>query len=186
MAAYAILIATLVGLLAWFEYYPASSMITTIGLPGPGANVERRCGNMYRQVGHDTRIPTRELVCRGRDSWGYLREEQEVRLDALTRRISNARRFWAVSDSASWEKTRDSIASAMNHLGGRRIACWKNPNDSLLRIRETQYWKFPTYSVRFVAYRTDDDHKRSPWLLQLDGYPQLPYECVSDPWRHNR
>lgn len=174
-------------MLAWFEYYPASPMITTIGLPGPRANAERECGNMYRQVGHDARIPTRELICRGpREFSGYLLEEQDVTLDALTRRISNARRWWGVPDSGSWEKARDSIASTMQRLGGRRFSCWKNPNDSLLHIRETQYWKFPSYSVRFISYRTDDDHKRTPWLFQLDGYPKLPLECVSDPWRHNR
>jgi hypothetical protein len=187
MAAYAILIGALVGVLAWFEYYPASPMITTIGLPGPRANAERECGNMYRQVGHDARIPTRELICRGpREASGYLLEEQDVTLDALTRRISNARRWWGVPDSGSWEKARDSITSTMQRLGGRRFSCWKNPNDSLIHIRETQYWKFPSYSVRFISYRTDDDHKRTPWLFQLDGYPKLPLECVSDPWRHSR
>ncbi len=187
MALYAIILGALVGVLAWSEHYPASPMITTLGLPGPRADVERDCGNMYRLVGHGARIPTRELVCRGpRELSGYLLEEQDVTLDALTRRIGHAQRRWGVPDSGSWQKTRDSIASSMEHRGGKQFACWKNPNDSLLHIRETRYWKFPTYFVRFISYRTDDDHKRSPWLFQLDGYSTLPLACVIDPWRYNR
>jgi hypothetical protein len=170
----------------WIEASAASPMITTIGLPGPRANAKRECGNMYRQVVYGARIPTRELVCRGPDLWGYLREDQHVTLDALTRRINNAHRYWAVPDSSSWQRTRDSVALTMQRLGGRRISCWTSPNPSLLHIRDTQFWKFPSYSVRFISYRTDDDHKRSPWLLQLDGYPTLPFECVMDPWRYNR
>jgi len=185
MAAYAILLCALLGVLAWSEYYPASPMITTIGLPGRRANVGRECGNMYRQVGH-ARISMRELVCRRPKLMGYLIERQQVTLDALTRRISNVQRYWAVPDSASWQKTRDSVALTMQHLGGRRISCWEMPNPSVLHIRETQFWKFPSYSVRFISYRTEDDPKSSPWRLQLDGYPKFPSECLFDPWRYNR
>jgi hypothetical protein len=101
MAAYAALLFALVGALAWLEYYPASPMLSTIGLPGPRANAQRECGNMYRQVAYNARVATREIVCRGPDSWGYLREYQHVKLDAYTRRITNAQRFWSRPDSSS-------------------------------------------------------------------------------------
>jgi hypothetical protein len=186
MATYAILVGVLVALSAWLEHYPASPMVTTIGLPGPEANIQRNCGNMYRQVARNTRIPTREIVCRGPDSWGYLREDQHVTLDALTRRITHAHRYWSVPDSASWQKTRDSVATTMQRLGGGPISCWTSPNPSLTNIRDTEYWKFDSYFVRFTSYRRPDDPQRSPWELQLDGYPKPPPECQFDPWRHNR
>jgi hypothetical protein len=109
-----------------------------------------------------------------------------VTLDGLTRRITNARRWWGVPDFGSWQKTHDSITSSMEGLGGRRFSCWKNPYGTLLHIRETQYWKFPSYSVRFISYRMEDDWRRSPWQFQLDGYPKLPPECGIDPWRRSK
>jgi hypothetical protein len=184
----AILVCVLVGAFAWFAYYPSSPMITTLGLPGPKADLERECGARYRKIGPVRWVPTRELVCRG--PWeigGYLREEQDVTLDGLTRRIGHARRFWSLPDSVSWQRARDSVVSTMPRLGGGRISCWKSPyNDSITHIRDTEYWKFPSYSVRLIAYRAEDGHNRSPWLLQLDGYRSLPSECVFDPWRYNR
>ena len=185
---YATLVGALAGVLAWFEYYPVSPMITTIGLPGPRANADRECGTVYRQVIHGTRIPTRELVCRGpRKVRADLVEDQDVTLDALTRAIGHVRRFWGMPDSASWQNTRDSVTSVMTKLGGRPISCRWPPASSLPNVRDVQFWRFESYSIRFISYRTvDKADPRSPWLLQLDGYPSLPSECVMDPWRSSR
>ena len=183
---YAGIVGALVCALAWFEYYPASPMITAIGLPGPRANEGRDCGNMYRDVLHRVRVPMRELVCRSGHTLNS-HDQQDVTLDALTRRISHAERFWALPDSASWQKARDSIPMAMQRLGGRPLTCWKNPNAlAITHIRSTDYWKFRSYVVRVIAYRQPDDRLGTPWLLQLDAYPEKPYECVYDPWRYMR
>lgn len=182
---YASVVGLLVCALAWFEYYPSSTMITAIGLPGPRANESRDCGNMWRGVVLGMRIPTRELLCWSGHTWGS-HDQQDVTLDGLTRRIVHAKRFWALPDSASWQSARDSIPVAMQHLGGRALSCWRNPNESFVHIRSTQYWKFPSYTVRVIAYREGDDRLGTPWLLQLDGYPESPSECVRDPWGYLR
>ncbi len=182
-----VLVFVLVGAFAWFQYYPASPMITTIGLPGPRADLERRCGPMYRKMGLVRWVPTRELVCSGR--WRlsrFLREEQDVTLDTFTRRIGHARRFWSQPDSNSWQRSRDSVAATMQRLGGQTISCSTAPGGLIPNVRDTDYWKFSSYFVRLIAYRVVDDQNRSPWLLQLDGYRELPTECVIDPWRYSR
>jgi hypothetical protein len=183
----AILACSLIGGFAWFNYYPASPMITTIGLPGPRADLDRRCGPNYRHIGLVRWVPTRDLVCRG--PWqidSSFREEQDVTLDTFTRRIGHARRFWSVADSSGWQESRDSVVTTMQRAGGRAMSCWKSPASSNPNIRDTQYWQFPSYSVRLVAYRAVDDRNNTPWLLQLDGYRDLPTECVIDPWRYSR
>jgi hypothetical protein len=175
-----------IGVIAWSEYYPSSPMVTTLGLPGPRADVGRGCGLWYRQAWFG-RFPLRKAVCQrprmlGQDFW----QREEVAFDALSRRIEHAQRMWSVADSLSWERARDSVGSAMSHLGGREFACWKTPYVFVTPVRDSRYWKFPTYSVRLTSYRFEDNSARSPWLLQLDGYPKLPLECVNDPWRDNR
>jgi hypothetical protein len=183
----AILVCVLAGAFAWFAYYPSSPMITTIGLPGPRADIERQCGARYRKIGPVRWVPTRELVCRGTwEVFGPIRDEQDVTLNTFTRRIGHARRFWSAADSTSWQRTRDSVVTNMQRLGGRAMSCWKSPAWLNPNVRDTQYWRFPSYFVRLVAYRVVDDQNKTPWLLQLDGYRDLPAECVIDPWRYSR
>lgn len=151
MWVYALLVAMLTGLVAWLEYYPASPMITAVGLPGPRADTDRRCGSMYRQLPGPgsygfrihgpgdlvyqwrperrrsyprvIRYPTRLIVCQGSSGLESRHESQNVSLDVITRRTSRVQRVWYLEDSASWKRARDSIASAMMRLGGRDLAC---------------------------------------------------------------
>ena len=182
----AILVALLLGAFAWFEYYPASPMITALGLPGPKANLERRCGPNYRKIGIVRWVPTRDVVCRGVDTYGFLQERQDVTLDTFTRRIGHAQRFWSQPDSNSWQFSRDSTITAMQRLGGRAISCFTAPNGLNPNVRDARYWRFSSYFVRLTSYRMVDPQNRSPWILQLDGYRELPMWCVMDPWRHSR
>ena len=183
----AILVCALVGAFAWFRYYPASPMITTIGLPGPSADAERRCGPNYRSLGVVRWVPTRDLVCRGPSQIeASFREQEDVTLDTFTRRIGHAQRFWSQPDSNTWQRTRDSVAAKMQSVGGRKISCWQPPRGPHRNIIESKYWKFPSYFVRLTAYRVVDHIDGGPWLLQLDGYRDLPSECVYDPWRYSR
>ena len=175
----AILIALVVGAFAWFDYYPASPMVTTLGLPGPKANLERRCGPNYRKIGVVRWVPTRDDVCRGVEKYGFLQERQDVTLDTFTRRIGHAQRFWSQPDSNTWEFTRDSVVTAMPRLGGHAFSCSTrglNPN-----VQDTKFWRFPSYFVRLTSYRMVDPQNRSPWVLQMDGYRELPTWCVLDP-----
>ena len=183
----AILVCLLVVAFAWFKYYPASPMITTIGLPGPRADADRSCGPNYRHMGVVRWVPTRDLVCRG--PWqirASFREEQDVTLDTFTRRIGHARRFWSQADSNSWQRSADSVTAAMQRLGGHMISCWERPAGLPGSVRDTKYWRFPSYYVRLTAYRFEDYFNGGPWLLQLDGYRELPMECATDPWRYAR
>jgi hypothetical protein len=171
----AILVCLLVGAFAWFKYYPASPMITTIGLPGPAADADRRCGPNYRKMGLVRWVPTRDLVCRGPSQVrASFREEQDVTLDTFTRRIGHAGRFWSQPDSNSWQRTADSVTAAMQRLGGHTFSCWKPPAGLNPHIRDTKYWRFPSYFVRLTAYRFENPFNGGPWLLQLDGYRDLP------------
>src|SRR4051812_39396228 len=181
------LVCVLVAGFAWFRYYPASPMITAIGLPGPGADVDRTCGPNYRKIALVGFVPTRELVCHG--SWRArtsFREGQDVTLDTFTRRIRHARRSWSQPDSNSWQRSADSVTAAMQRLGGEAISCWQQPPGLNRNIRATKHWRFSSYFVRLVAYRFEDQFDGGPWLLQLDGYREPPMECVIDPWRFNR
>ena len=178
----AILAFALVGAFAWFRYYPASPMITTIGLPGPRADAGRSCGANYRKLKYVRWVPTRDFLCRGPSRIeASFREEEDVTLDTFTRRIGHAQRLWSQPDSNSWQRTRDSVAVKMQSLGGRPISCPQPPRGPHRNIVESKYWRFSSYFVRLTAYRVVDHIDGGPWLLQLDGYRELPLQCVIDP-----
>jgi hypothetical protein len=161
--------------IAWFEYYPASPMLATIGLPGPRANSGLACGSYYQQTALG-RLPMRRMVCRvptSADPWN----KKEVRMDALNRQIANGMRTWTVPDSGQWKREQDSVASALTRLGGHEFGCARNPFTGPTMIRAVRFWSFPTYYVRFVAQTWDQYPYGRLWLLQLDAYPTLPLEC---------
>jgi hypothetical protein len=174
--------------IAWTEYYPSSGMFAALGMPGPRANSGRVCGQLARQEyirGVRTFIPTRSLKCNRVIRWSSPLQREEVDLDVVNRKLLHAERLWADLDSTEWQKERDSIASGLVRLGGHEIVCAKNPYVQT-HIRNTRFWKFSTFSVRLVAYKFEQELPGGPWLLQLDGYPTLPDECVYDPWRFSR
>lgn len=129
MWAYALLVVALTGLVAWLEYYPASPMITAVGLAGPRANDDRRCAAIYRHIAgpgsygvrihgpgdlvyqwrpergrshlRAIRYPTRQIVCGGSSGREVRHESQTVSLDVITRRTGNVQRVWYLEDSSS-------------------------------------------------------------------------------------
>jgi hypothetical protein len=233
MWAYTLILIGLTGLLAWLEHYPASPMITALGLPGPGADAERRCGTMYRywwpfpsyglrihgpgdlvyewperrrRSPRPVPVPTRRVVCTEEPGFASNRDRETVELDLLTRHIGHAQRMWYAKDSASWERARDSIASAMVRLGGRELACGNlrpprrspKPDSSAFRdrsqnrpftipeLRDMRGWTFPGYSTRLIAFRTEDKMREVGWLLQFDGYPNLAPGCDRNAQKRSR
>lgn len=180
-----IVIFLVVGVVAWQRYYPSSQMFQSLGLPGPRANTDRRCGGWYRQRSWG-RTPTREVTCRptGRQL-GFL-DRQEVELDRLTRQITSAHRTWQLPDSTAWATAQDSVGRVLDATGGRVMNCLP-PIPVPTRILIVRAWHFPTYSVRFVAYHFLG--ARHPygltgppeWLLQIDGYPGDPPDCGPHP-----
>jgi hypothetical protein len=173
--------------IAWTEYYPSSGMFAALGMSGPRANSGRVCGQPHRQeyIGSvRLLIPTGSLVCSRSVRWSALQREDVV-LDVVNRKLLHAKRMWADPDSAQWQEERDSIALRLVRLGGHEITCAKSPYVQT-QIRDTRFWKFSTFSVRLVAYKWEQELPDGQWLLQLDGYPTLPDECVYDPWRHSR
>ena len=163
-------------MIAWLEYYPASPMLEVIGVPGPRANSGLQCGGFYRQtmVG---RVRTRDIVCRARMN-GDPMNSQEVSMDALNRRIVNARRIWTAPDSGRWKKERDSVATALTLRGGHEFVCETNNLGGPIPFREKGFWRFPKFYARLVASTWEEAPSQRRWVIQLDGYPTLPPECV--------
>ena len=177
--------------IAWSEYYPSSGVFEAIGMPGPTARNGHVCGYTYTQRYHWQQqqyirrfrmlFPSRALTCSRATRGGSPFQREIVALDALNRKFWLAHRMWGDLDSAQWQSERDSIAFGMARRGGHEITCAKNPYP-LSHIRDSRYWKFPNFSVRLVAYKWEREMPGGRWLLQLDGYPTLPDECVYDPW----
>jgi hypothetical protein len=176
--------------IGWTEYYPSSGMFAALGMPGPTARNGHVCQYMYsarhtwQQYIRRVRmlLPTRALKCRRSLSWGSPLQREEVDLDALNRKVVHAERMWDDPDSSQWQSERDSIASVFARLGGHEIACAKSPPYPHTPIRDTRFWKFSKFSVRLTAYKWERVMPGGQWMLQLSGYPTLPYECVHDPW----
>lgn len=164
--------------IAWLEYYPASPMLEMIGLPGPRANSGLRCGSYYRQTVLG-RVPTREMACRVPTIADPL-ERQEVRMDVLNRRIVHGVRLWRVPDSVRWKTEGDSVGLVLTRLGGHEFACPKNPFGHPPHVRGTRFWRFSKFYVRLVAYAWEEFPPERRWMLQLDGYPTLPPDCVKN------
>ena len=164
--------------IAWLEYYPASPMLEVIGVPGPRANSGLQCGGFYRQtvVG---RVRTRDMVCRATRN-GDPMNSQEVSMDALNRRIVNARRIWTAPDSGEWKKKRDSVATALTLRGGHEFVCETNNLGGPITFRETGFWRFPKFYARLVASTWEETPSQRRWVIQVDGYPTLPPECVKN------
>jgi hypothetical protein len=176
--------------IAWTEYYPSSGMFAALGMPGPSARNGRVCGYLYSEQyswqQHIRRLrmlfPTRSLKCSRVLRWASPMQREEVEVDALNRNLLHAERMWDDLDSAQWQRERDSIASGFVRRGGHEITCAKSPYVNPI-IRDTRFWRFSKFSVRLVAYKWEQEVPGGQWLLQLDGYPTLPDECVYDPWR---
>jgi hypothetical protein len=178
-------------MIAWTEYYPSSGMFDALGMPGPTARNGRVCGYIYSERYHWQQqqyirrlrrlLPSRAVNCSRVLRGASPMERENVSVDALNRKLLHAHRMWSDLDSAQWQRERDSIAFGMARRGGHEIGCAKSPYP-LPHIRDTRYWKFSNFSVRLVAYKWEREIPGGRWLLQLDGYPTLPDECVYDPW----
>jgi hypothetical protein len=170
------------GVIGWQEYYPSSPMFEAIGMSGPRANSGRRC---WRSVVMTRFGPwrSRDVACSGVNFFGGGERRAEiVGVDLLTRQIKGAKRAWSVLDSADWQRERDSIPRALARLGGRQIMCPQPAAANLTWLVKSSYWKFPSFYVRMTAYdfATFPGPAMSRWQLQLDGYPDAPYECEHD------
>ncbi len=180
-----IVIFLIVGVVGWQRYYPSSAMFQSLGLPGPRANTGRRCGGWYRQRSWG-RTPTREITCRPTGSLLGFWNQQEVELDRLTRQITSARRLWPLPDSTVSATVQDSVERVLGATGGRVMNCLP-PIQIPTELRTVRAWRFPTYSVRFVAYHflgARHPYRLSgppEWMLQLDGYPGDPPDCGPHP-----
>jgi hypothetical protein len=169
-----LVVANLIGVVAWFKIPPSSPMIAAVGLPGPRANTGRSCSAMYR-LDAWIRTPSRAVTCVGPRGIHDLRELQEVTYDQLTRRVEHVRVSLRPADSATWSIRQDSIVQAIQRRGGQEIVC-ALPHRSLTNIKAERHWRFEGFDVRLVAYHYEDPHPLSPeWLLQIDAFaPRAP------------
>jgi hypothetical protein len=162
----------------WLNYYPSSLMFRSLGLPGPRANSERSCGAWYRKYPWGV-MKTREVTCKGPGRPLGAWDEQEVTLDRLTRRIAWARGIWPLADSAAWITAQDSVRQVLTATGGVELRCLA-PDQIPGHTLTEKAWRFPTYSVRLIAYhfqRPVTPYGPPEWTLQLDGYPGDPPDC---------
>jgi hypothetical protein len=181
----AAVVTALAAIVGWWHYYPVSPLITRLGLPGPRADAERHCGRGFRYY-HRIRLSTGDIICQPRRSTGFA-QGGNVNLDPLTRRVKYAMRMFAPPDSISWTAARDSIRREMSGHGGRPIRCYPAYDKNLPWIVSVEAWRFPGYTVRFIAYHFTPSWQ-SPtgpptWLLQLDGYSGDPPGCGEAPLR---
>jgi hypothetical protein len=176
----AAVLAALMALVGWWHYYPTSPLIARLGLPGPRADADRRCGRGFRYY-HRIRVPSGDVVCQ---PWraGFA-GSGEVNVDPLTRRVKHAKRMFVLADSISWAAARDSIRHEMSSNGGRLIRCY-GPQDRYPPIVSVEAWRFPGYTVRLSSYHWVEPWKAPKWptwQLQLDGYSGHPPDCGQPP-----
>lgn len=167
-------------LVSWSHYYPATPMIERLGLPGPRANTGRSCG--AERLGHTWgTTPTRNILCQRARSVAGFGLLQEVNVDALTRRVTHARRDLVPADSAAWAAERDSVRDEMLRAGGEPIPCYEPFGSFLPWIPAIDAWRFSDYSIRLTAYhwtpRRLGPSAPPRWLLQMDGYAADPPDC---------
>jgi hypothetical protein len=187
LTALAVVILIPIGTAAWLTHYPASPLVTAIGLSGPEANGDARCGATRRRW-RGMWVPTRETVCRRFTSpfvpGGV---EQDVTLDALTRRIDHARLFMRTTDSVAWQRTADSLRAAVRERGGVPTHCVSAPWP-LPYIRTEEHWIVGSHFERLIAYRWADRASQrnqtpyTPWNVQLDAFAERPAWCLHTRW----
>jgi hypothetical protein len=172
------------GVRAWLRYYPASDLVTAIGLPGPSADVGTRCDRWVRRYGR-LHLPTRRVTCARHPGkqWPGHSDEQQVDLDLLTRRVARASRLWTPSDSLAWQQAQDSVRTAIQQRGGVLMACTQR-GLALGNVRSVQHWRVGDHTERLVAYHwtpetsLNGEWRWEPWMLQLDAYPGDAPDCV--------
>ena len=172
---------------AWLTHYPASPLGAAIGMSGPPEDLGARCGSMKRPW-KGMWIPTRETVCRRFTSpLGPDAVEQDVSLDLLSRRVNHARLFVHATDSVAWQRTADSLRTAVLARGGIPTHCVTSPWP-LPYIRTEEHWMVGPHFERLIAYRWADRQSRSgqipysPWNVQLDAFAARPAWCLHKKW----
>jgi hypothetical protein len=170
--------------IAWQEYYPPSEMYEALGMTGPSAHSGRVCGHPWRWQTRFGRIPMREIQCRGPEFYEPGRMfREDVEMDGLTRRLTNATHTWSVPDSVEWGKELDSIPRSLTRSGAEPFYCpgesgWQSPT-----IVEARWWTMSNFYLRLVAYDFGRDERMTSqpgnprWVIQMDGYPTLPDWC---------
>jgi len=173
-----------IGLLviAQMEYYPSSGMFTVMGMTGPRANQGRECfGDFFSNLmrlevrrvevcyGHTISIPT------------VLSHSEIVSVTPFTHKLMHAATSWALADSAAWQQKRDSIFRAISDLGGHPVGCATWPAQRW--FANAYYVKFPDFYLKIRAEKFDRGLAipPMPWMLSVEGYPRMPYECVNRP-----
>ena len=178
-----LVIGALLGTLAyvWLGYYPPSPMIIHAGLPGQAADDGgRRCERAFPSTTQG-RIATLRVSCQSLSPvGGGRREDHHISLDFWSRRTRHVHRLWQVSDSLAWARTQDSVAQALEHLGGQPAPCTWNALPESGPIKARGSWRFPGYDVRLVAYR-HMQRTQPVWMLQVDAFRGGAPECGGPP-----
>lgn len=167
--------------IAWQEYFPSSAMFDAMGMAGPTARSGRECSHYVRDT-FIGRVPVAGLVCEAPVFGRIPMPREDANMNDFTREVTHAERQWFTADSAEWAKQQDSIATKFAHLGAQAASCSTSSGRFPRAVVNEQWWEFPTFYIRLVAYdrRRDfyaPDSVFPRWTLQLDGYSELPFFC---------
>ena len=98
---------------------------------------------------------------------------------------AHAATIWSLADSAEWRSKRDSIFTAISHLGGHPVGCATVPAQRWF-ANGAYYVKLSDFYLKVRAEKIERDSPAPmPWVLSVEGFPQMPYECMNRPdhWR---
>ena len=95
-------------------------------------------------------------------------------------RLQHVGKVWTFDDSVQWRSKRDSILRAVTKLGGHSVVCDAPP--AMRRFANALYWERNGYYLKITAEKmTPVRYSRRPWLVSLEGYSQVPFECRNPP-----
>lgn len=170
-------LAVLMGIAAvWLRFHPRTPMLEVAGLEGERASGGGRDCQRWLRPTRFGMVPTGRGRCARVERRTFPRREQAVEYDLWTREVTHVRHLWEPRDSLGWEQAQDSVATAMEQRGGRRLDCNPFAIGKLPHLRAQRAWRFPAFDIRLTAHRWSPP-KPWEWMLQVDAFPDGARGC---------
>jgi hypothetical protein len=99
-------------------------------------------------------------------------------VDPVSHRLRHAQSVWSFADSAAWAHQRDSLLTAITQLGGSPVVCETTP--AKRGFANVLYWRSSGLYLKVRAEKINRDfHGSMPWIVSLEAFPHMPYECLN-------
>ncbi len=95
-------------------------------------------------------------------------------------RLQHVGRVWSFEDSVEWKSKRDSLLTAVIQLGGDPVVCKASPTNRRFSANAL-YWRYKDYYLKIRAEKISRDYLGRPWVVSLEGYSVMPFECLNRP-----